>query len=221
MQSRRLESILLAGFLLGGALFTKEEGKIILGAHGLVAALSIIFGAPRTEYKRLCGHLGLYLLIAFVWVSPWLLFQQTIPVQEEQFRLPTLSAVRWQEIPTFCHTVFQNAVRFYNGAGLPKWNLLWPIVAVFLVVSKAPRSQPYKWLMAIFVLHATAVALVWLCTTDPLTLEANEAGWERYTLIMMPPVLLVFGKCVDEWWHIWRRPSEGARQIDNADIPQR
>jgi hypothetical protein len=37
-------------------------------------------------------------------------------------------------------------------------------------------------------LDAAAVSLIWLCTTDPSTLDANEFGWERDTLIMMPPV---------------------------------
>ena len=207
IQSRRMSSIVLSAFLIGGALFTKEEGKILFGAHALVAGLSIFIAAPRSEHKRLLGHLGLYLIIGFLWIIPWLIFQRTIPVGEEQFRPVTFSNIRWDQIPTLCHTVFQNAMRLYNGFGLPKWNFLWPIIVLFLVVSKAPRFYPYNCLVLVFILHASAVSLVWLCTTDSLTLEANEAGWERYTLIMMPPILLVFGKCLNKWWGRWQAPE--------------
>jgi hypothetical protein len=207
MQSRRLPSLLLAALLMGGAMFTKEEGKIIFVAHATAAALSIAVGRPSVERKKLFGHLLLYMLLAGVWILPWLLFQRTIPRWAWYFRPVTLSNLRWYEIPTFCFTIIRNALKLHNGVGLPKWNFLWPIVMVFLLVSKAPRSYPWNCALLVFVLHATGVTLVWLCSTDPLTLEANEFAWERFTLIMMPPLWLVFAKCVDEWWLVWKQPS--------------
>lgn len=204
MQSRRLASLLLAGFLLGGAMFTKEEGKIILVAHAFVAALSIFLAAAPSDRKRLFGHLALYLLVAGIWIFPWLVFQRTIAVGEDQFRPITFANIRWHEIPTLCYTAIQEMLIFYNTYGYPKWNIFWPVAILVIGLSKAPRSYPYYFLVVIFLLHAAGVGLAWLCTTDRCTLDGNEFGWERYALIMMPPVWLLFGKCVDEWWRIWK-----------------
>jgi hypothetical protein len=204
MKSRYLPSLILASVLIAGAMFTKEEGKIIFLAHLLVAGLSVFVGPSRSERKKLFGHLGLYVAVAALWVVPWLLFQRTVtPLSGDTYRPVTLGNIHWHEIPTFCQTVIQNAVRFYNGAGLPKWNLLWPIVVLTLAISRSTRSYPYNCLVGIFLLHAVGVALVLICADFPVTLQGNEFGFERYTLIMMPPLLLVFGRCLNEWWQVW------------------
>lgn len=207
MQSRRRPPLLLAAVLMGGAMFTKEEGKIVLVAHALAAALSILLGAPRAERRKLFGHLGLYLLVAGLWLSPWLLFQRTIPSWNQDFRPVRWDNFRWHEIPTWCHTIIQSASYQYNGVGLPKWNILWPIVVLLIAVSKAPRSYPYNCILAVFLLHLGGLSLVWLCSTVPLTLDGNEFGWERYTLVVSPPIWLLFAKCLEEWWRVWKAPS--------------
>jgi hypothetical protein len=221
MQSRRLSSLLFAAILMGGAMFTKEEGKIIFVAHTIAAGFSILIAAPAAERKKLFGHLALYLIVAGLWISPWLLFQRTIPRWAWYFRPVTPSNMRWLEIPTFVRTIIQNALKLYNGVGLPKWNFFWPIVVVLVLLSKAPRSYPWNCLVLVFIFHATGIALVWLCSTDPLTLDANEFGWERFTLIMMPPVWLLFARSIDEWWQTWKTPvlpKERVRKRNEARL---
>ena len=209
MKSRCLPSLILASVLIAGAMFTKEEGKIIFLAHLLVAGLSVFVDPSRSERKILFGHLGLYVLVAVLCVAPWLSFQRTIPTSGEVYRPVTIGNIHWHEIPAFFNTVLQNAVNFYNGVGLPKWNLFWPLVVLTLVISKTTRLYPYYCLIGTFLLHALGVALVLICADYPVTLKGNEFGFERYTLIMLPPMLLVFGRCLDEWWRIWRGLPEG------------
>jgi len=207
MQSRRLPSLLMAGFLIGGAMFTKEEGKIILVTHTVVIALSILMAAAPAERKKLFGHLGLYLLIAGIWILPWVIFQRSIPAGEDQFRAVTASNIRWSELPTLIHAIVgQNALHFYNTYGYPKWNIFWLMAVPYILFSRTTRSYPYGLLLLIFLLHAAAVLLIWLASTDPIKLDMNEFGWERYILIMMPPIWLLLGKCVDEWWAVWKSP---------------
>jgi hypothetical protein len=207
MQSRRLPSLLLAGFLIGGGMFTKEEGKIIFVAHAAVACLSILIAAAPGERTKLFGHLGLYLLIAGIWILPWLVFQRSIPAEEDQFRAVTPSNIRWSELPTLIHAIVrQNALVFYNSYGYPKWNIFWLMAVPYILCSRATRTYPYNLLLGIFLLHASAVLLIWLASTDPIALDVNEFGWERYLLIMMPPIWLLLGKCVDQWWGIWKSP---------------
>jgi hypothetical protein len=207
IQQRRRESILLAAVLMGGALFVKHEGQILFGVQVLVAAASILRGAPAGERRRLWGDLAWYIAIAVGMALPWLVYRSTIPKDAWQLGGEGFSRVRWEMLPTFLHTIVQNAVHWYNGVGLPKWNLLWPIIVLFVVLSKSPRQSPWIYLLVVFLLHAGAITLIHLASHVPLTL-AHEFALERYTLIMLPPLWLLLAKCADEWWTIWKAPQD-------------
>jgi len=188
-------------------MFTKEEGKVLLVAHTTVAGLSILIGPAPGERKKLFGQLGLYLVIAGLWIFPWLVFQHGIPAGEDQFRAITPANIRWAQLPTLIHAIVrQNALVFYNSYGYPKWNILWPMAVLFIILSRTTRTYLYNLLLVIFLLHAAAVLLIWLASTDPIKLDMNEFGWERYLLIMTPPIWLLLGKCVDEWLTVWKSP---------------
>ena len=207
IQRRRRESMLLAAVLMGGALFVKHEGQILAVVQVLVAAASILWGATAGQRRRLWGHLGWYIGIATVMALPWFAYRSTIPKDAWQLGGEGFSRVRWEMLPTFLHTIVQNAVHWYNGVGLPKWNLLWPTIVLFVILSKAPRQRPWIYLVVVFLLHAGAITLIHLASQVPLTL-AHEFALERYTLIMLPPLWLLLAKSVDEWWAIWKTPQD-------------
>jgi hypothetical protein len=205
MQHRRTDSILLAAVLMGGALFTKTEGVIIFGAHLCAALLSIFVGTQPTERKRLLGQFAVYFAIAAVMAAPWFVFRPSITLTDWAHAGTGLSTVRWGKIPTMIGIIFDNAVRFQNQVRLAKWHILWPLFAFATVVTyRQVGRPPWICLLVAFVLHASAVALVFLASRSPLTLQELEIGFERYTLIMLPPVWLLLGYEVNYFWGIWR-----------------
>jgi hypothetical protein len=208
MRHQRLAPMLLAGVLMGGAMFTKEEGRAAFVAQSCGVGLFIMTVWTSSRRTQIIGHFGAFMLIAGVWVLPWLLFRTTIPIWKEYFNPIGLFTLRWNNIPDWGIVVLANALHWYNGAGLPKWNLLWPIMVAFLVLSKAPWRRPWNCLMAIFFLHALAISVVWLCSTLPLVPGVNEFAYERNVLIMLPPLWLVLAQCADEWWAIWKAPQD-------------
>jgi hypothetical protein len=206
IQHRRRESILLAGFLLGGAMFTKQDGKVIFLAQMCVASASILVGSTRGERKKLIGHVALASLIAVVYIAPSLLYEHTIPFWDQYYRPLSLSTIRWRELPAFIQMQVQNLAGFFNDAGLPKWNFLWPIMALFVFTSRAPWRYPMNCVLAVFVLHAAGITIVLLAFTYAFRLSSWEFALERFTVIMLPPLWLLFANCVDEWWAIWKHP---------------
>ena len=147
-------------------------------------------------------------MVAGLLITPHLLFQRTLPPWTVHYHGITWANLRLRELPAFLWMIIQNALHFTNGVGLPKWNILWPLMLLLLVMSKSPRRYPWNSLVAMFILHAAAVSLVFLCITDPYVLGGFEFGFERYTLIMLQPLWLVFAKCVEEWWQLWKPAPE-------------
>jgi|ERR1017187_4418047 hypothetical protein len=213
MRHRRRGSILLAAVLMGGAMFTKEEGRLVFVAQCGGTALVILTLWKSAERRKLLGQWVAFVVIAGLWVLPWLLFRRTIHVWEQYFGPLGLSTLRWREIPNLWRVMLHNTLVFYNGVGLPKWNFLWPVVVLFLLASKAPRQAPWNFVMAILLLHVFGLSIVYLCSYLRLVPGENEFAYERNVLSMLPPVWLVLAQCVDEWWAVWKRP---ARQLDNA-----
>jgi len=207
IRSRRLESILLAAVLMGGALNTKHEGQILFGVQVLVAAATILWLAPRAERRRLCGHLGCYIGIAVAMFLPWLVYRSTIPKEAWQLGGEGFDRFRWEQLPTFLYAIGQNAVHWYNGVGLPKWNFLWTVIVLFVLLSKSTWRTPWVFLLIVYLVHASTIILIHLASHVELTL-GHEFALERYTLAMLPPLWLLLAKCVDEWWAVWESPRE-------------
>lgn len=184
----------------------KHEGQILFGVQVLVAAAVILRGTPRSERRRLCGHLGYYIGIAMVMFLPWLVYRSTIPKEAWQLGGEGFSRLRWEQLPTFLYAIGQNALHWYNGVGLPKWNLLWPVIVLFVLLSKSTWQTPWVWLLVVFLVHAGVIIMIHLASHVELTL-GHEFALERYTLAMLPPLWLLLAKCTDEWWAIWKRPQ--------------
>ena len=201
MRHRRVESVLLAGILMGGAMFAKEEGRGMFAAQMCAIALAAWFGADR---KRSLRDVAIFFGIGCVLILPWSLFHRTIPPWYQYFNPLGFHTLRWSQIGGWCKTVWDNATHFYNGAGLPKWNFLWPILAVLVLLSRSPRRSPWNYILLISILHAMAISVVWLCSTIEFTPGNNEFAYERNTLILLPPLWIVLAACVEEWWAAWR-----------------
>lgn len=211
MQTGHRDSLLLAAVLMAGALFTKTEGQVVFGAHLCTAAASVFVAARSHDRMRRLGQLVLYFIIPILLLAPWLLYRATLPWESLQVGGHVLgTGVRWDQIPTFLAAVTANAFHFYNQYNLPKWNVLWPMLLLFFFLSKSSRQFPWILLIGTFLVHAAGIAFVELISQEHLTLQAMEAGYERYTLIMLPPLWLVLGKCVSEWWSIWQTPPSPA-----------
>ena len=218
MQEGRRDFLILAGVLMGGALFTKTEGQVVFGAQLCMAAVSILVSVPRPDRKRRFGQLVVYAMIAVALVSPWLLYRSTLSHDAWMVGGRVLnSGIRWQEVPTLLVAIIGNAYHFYNQYGLPKWNILWVLMPLFLVFSRSSRQYPWLFLVGIFLLHGVCIMVVELMSKEILTLHQMEAAYERYVVIMLPPLWLVLGKCVDEWWTVWQ--SAAAPQAADISKP--
>jgi hypothetical protein len=205
IQSRRTDSIILAAFLMGGALFTKEEARIIFMAHLAVAGLSVLWAVPRARWWEHAKQLGIYIGLAGIMALPWFLFRRTIQDYQRSLSAIGFHTIRWDQIPTLLSTIVQTALHFQNSANLPKWNLLWPLIVITMLVNwRQVCRHPWTCLLAIWFLHACGVGLVFLASPDALTYPAVEVGFERYTLIMLPPLWLLLGLGLNRFWEIWK-----------------
>jgi len=206
LRERHKESLILAAVLMAGALFCKQEGQIEFAAHVAGAALSILIASRAGERKKLIGQLGLYLLIAGVLIAPWIIYRSTIPLAAWQMGGEATSKMRWDQAPVLLDAIIANCLHWYNGVGLPKWNIFWPLVGAFVLLSRSTRQYPWNCLLAIFIAHGAVVGLTFLCWAGKI--GDNEFGYERFTLIMLPPLWLVFAQCVQEWWSVWKIPAK-------------
>ncbi len=175
-----------------------RAGQFMRGHHGHRS------GSAAAGPQALVRPFGVVVAIAGLMAAPWLWYRSGIAKEAWQIGGQGFSRVRWEQLPTLLSTIVANALNFHNGVGLPKWNLLWPILIAFLVLSKSPRKYPWICLLGIFIFHGTAVICLHLASQLRLTLSAHEFALERYTLIMIPPLWVLLGICVDEWWHVWR-----------------
>lgn len=204
MQSRRTPSLLLAAVLMGGAMFTKQEGRIVFGASLCAAIASVMAGAPTAQRKKLFGHVAIYAFVALAWVSPWLIFQSDIKDHSWDFGGAGLSTVRWAETPALLKTIVANALVLKNQVNLPKWHILWPLFALSYIVSPALRRYPWVCLLLVFVLHAGGVGIVFLASHWAISLQGMEIAFERFAMVMLPPVWLILAKGADDCYARWR-----------------
>ncbi len=220
MNHQRRDSLWLSAFLMGGALFTKQEGQIIFAAL-LCAGGVYIFVAQRSNWKRLLGQLVVFAVIAVIWALPWLLFQRGIKDWSWDFSGVSLSAIRWGQIPALIQVLFANAVNWNNQVHLPKWNFLWPILVFCLLVNRSVWRAPWVCLLVVFVIHAIGISCVFLASRWDITLPALEIAMERFTFVMLTPLWLILAKCADDAWTIWKKlpASEVAPEIGNAHRP--
>jgi len=204
MATRRMPSLLLAAFLMGGAMFTKQEGKIIFIASVFGAVASVIAAAPAGRRKSLLGHIGVYTFLSLVWVLPWLIFQNGIKDYSWDFGGIGLSTVRWSQILALAKTIVANAIVLKNQVDLPKWHILWPLFVLSYAIAPALRRHPWGCLLLIFVLHAGAVGTVFLASRWTISLQSMEIAFERFTIVMLPPVWLILAKAADDSYAQWR-----------------
>jgi hypothetical protein len=205
MQHRRTDSILLAAVLMGGALFTKNEGVIIFGAHLCAAILSIFLAGQTAERKKFAAQLGIYFAVAAAMAAPWFWFRRTITVYDWAHSGTGIGTMRWGEISTLAGIIVDNALKFHNAVQLPKWNILWPIFVAATAFSFTKIARhPWICLLFAFLLHAGGVAAVFLASRAPLTFQNLEIGFERYTLIMLPPIWMLLAYEANHFWQIWR-----------------
>ena len=68
-------------------------------------------GAPG-ERKKLFGHLGLYLLIAGIWILPWLVFQRRFPLGRSNSAPCHLAIFAGRRLPTLIHAIVAERAAF-------------------------------------------------------------------------------------------------------------
>ena len=220
IQSRRTDSLVLAAFLMGGALFTKEEGRILFLAHLGVAGISVLWGTPRSQWLGHARQIGIYVGIAGVMALPWFVFRRTIVDYQVFTTSVDLRNIRWDQIPNLLSTIVQTAVNFRNSANLPKWNLLWPLMVLAVAVNwKQTFQAPWRYVFAVWFLHACGVGIVFLASPEPLVYPSLEVGFERYTLIMLPPLWLMLGLALNRFWELWKSDAAASRQTERAGPP--
>jgi hypothetical protein len=204
MRERRQDSLLLAAVLMGGALFAKTEGQVVFGAQFCAAILSVlVFADPHGRGKGV-RQVFLYLIVALLLYAPWLIYRSTLPHEAWMVGGRVMGhTIRWAGIPEFLKTITANAFPLYNQYGLPKWNLLWIILPLFFVLSKSTRQYPWMLLLVTFLIHAVGIMFVELMSQERLDLHSMEAAYERYTLVMLPPLWLLFARCLEEWRSFW------------------
>jgi 4-amino-4-deoxy-L-arabinose transferase-like glycosyltransferase len=207
MMSRRFDSLMLAAVLAGGAMFTKNEGVILLALYLGTASLSVLTQSPRTEWKRLFGHILMYALVASFLALPWFLFSHWHVTNWNAFsQHMSLSTVRWHEIPAMMSLHWANWIHFHNSVQLPKWNILWPLLLITMLLSKSPCRHPGYCLLLISLGQFVAFSLLYLAAPDALVLGSGmEFGTERETLVLLPPLWLLLAQCAEEHWTIWRQ----------------
>ncbi len=218
MNHRRRDSLWLSAFLMGGALFTKQEGKIVFVAL-LCAGCVYVFVAQRSNWKPLLGQLVMFAVIAVIWASPWLLFQRGIKDWSWDFSGVSFSAIRWSQIPSLVELLFANSIYWLNQVHLPKWNFLWPILAFCLIVNRSVWRCPWGCLLIVFFVHAVGISCVFLASRWEFTLSALEIAMERFEFVMLTPLWLILAKCADDAWEIWKKSpvSEAAPAIGDAN----
>lgn len=206
MRSRDFSSLMLAAFLMGGALFTKKEGIIIVVLHIAAAGLSVLVYSARTTWRRLFAQLAAYAAVAGLWALPWFWFERTHIVNWNAFTGKMgLHSIRWDELPAMMNMHVANWLHFYNSIRLPKWNLLWPLMLVTFLVSKSPRRHPGYCVLLIPVLQCAAFSLIYLAAGERIVMGSGmEFGTERETLLMLPPLWLLLALCAEEHWAVWR-----------------
>jgi hypothetical protein len=208
MRERRTDSLLLAGVLMGGAFFTKRETPMIFAAHVCAAVLSAIISPGSLRFKQLAGRLALYGAIAGAVALPWFLFQRNLRDLSWYSSNISFATIRWHDVPGMILYVLNDWIRFYNSVRLPKWSLFWPVLVLSIVLSRSIRQHPWSCLLVAYLVHLTGVLLTYAAGGEPLTLgTGTEYGWERETIVMLPALLLLLGKCADEQWRIWKDQS--------------
>jgi 4-amino-4-deoxy-L-arabinose transferase-like glycosyltransferase len=206
MQRRRTESLWLAALMMGGAMFTKQEGLVLLGSNFCAAILSVWLKPNGTGRGKLFARLVLYAAIALLWVLPWLVFQRQLPDWDLTFRGIGLGTLRWLQIPVLLRTIVENALRWHNQVQLPKWHILWPILALCIASTKSCWRHPWVCLLVVFVLHAAGVSIIFLASRWDVTFQNSEIAFERFAMVMLVPLWLVLANCIDEWWRVWNSP---------------
>ena len=209
IQNRRWDSIILAAILMGGALFTKEEGRIICIAHLVGAGLSVLWATQRARWREHAKQLGVYIGLAGIMVLPWELFRSKIVDYSWVQSSFSLSTIKWNLIPTLLSTIVKTALYFQNSANLPKWNILWPLILITVLANWRQMCRPpWNYLLGIYLLHACGVSLVFLSGPIALTYDSVQIGFERYTLIMLPPLWLLLSLGLNHCWEDWKANSD-------------
>lgn len=211
MQHReRTDSLWLAAVLMGGALFTKQEGKFILIAQFCAGMLSIWLLASAGQRKKLFGQLIAFGGLAVLWCLPWLLFEMGVQNLASDFGGRSLADFRWSELPVLLKTITLNALMFQNQANLPKWNIIWPIFVLAIVAFGIWRQPPWNCLLLVFLVHAGLIGGAFLISRVPLTMQTMEVAFERFTMVMMTPLWLILGKCTNDAWLEWKASTAGS-----------
>jgi 4-amino-4-deoxy-L-arabinose transferase-like glycosyltransferase len=208
MNTGSLDSILLAGFLMGGGLFLKREGVVIFVAYGCAAVLSAWVGRGWADRRQRFKQLLLFSLVAWGWALPWFIFGRRITNWNAFSGRVSIDTIRWNDLGGALLFILNGSWHFYNAIHLPKWNILWPAFALTVVVSKSAWRRPWNFIWVAYFLQSAAIILIYLASSGRIAPGTGEEfGLERETLQILPPLWLLLAKCADEQWRIWKTGS--------------
>ncbi|MFQ5749565.1 MAG: hypothetical protein ACE5H3_08935, partial [Planctomycetota bacterium] len=198
----------LAGVLLAGAVFTKNEGLALFG----VTTLALILGAPRSgarAWTATAAALGIAALLS----APWLIHRAALPAIDENYaQLFTLERAEYflthPERPEDAPTQVKNKLLENPPMRLPlilgffgtefvqpfHWGLLWILFGFCLPLGAAFRDGEARWLALLVLGGILLYALVMLVTTW-WVIQLHTTGIpERLLIHLAGPAAMLVGR---------------------------
>ena len=173
-------SLVLSSALCGLAVWTKQEGALLL----IFVPLLAIASSWRRGARGSAEALALSLLPGLLVMAPWYLFQRGVPITDDVYYPIDFGAARVMENLERVPVIVERYLREFTWWSV--WNLFWPLVAVAIVV--APRSllRNGGWpLLLLALLHFAAYFAVYVLD-DFLGVGAYEQKMEiTITRLMM------------------------------------
>jgi len=198
----------LAGVLLAGAVFTKNEGLALAG----VLALALLAGAPRSgtrAWKATAAALGIAALLS----APWLIHRAALPdIDENYAQLFTLERAKYflthPEKPENAPSQVKSELLEHPPMRLPlilgffgtefvrpfHWGLLWILFVFCLPLGGAFRDAEARWL-ALLVLGGLLLYALVMLVTNWWVIQLHTTGIpERLLLHLAGPAALLVGR---------------------------
>lgn len=185
----RIRSSLLAGFMLGAAFLTKQEG--VMWATAMAAALAGTMVLRRRwigwrSLSSVAWAFGIAMVCALVSVVS----RRGIP--NSPYVRPFAGALRWDWIVhTWTRIGFIVRFAFQKLGSVPVFGFVWPFVAVVFLALRRSRTAPvilFWRITAVLVAAAYCTAF----TITPLHLEYQlRTAFYRLTIHILPLFLLV------------------------------
>lgn len=186
LHTQNHRNLIVAGVMIAGAAFTKNEGMAI-AALGVVAVA--VMAISRREYKALTLHT----LVILLCVLPWLIYRQGFPQLNENY--PGRLSL---------DTLITNAARLSEiGVGFGKlflsfshWHWFWPLLLISVIFGGRALRAPATMVVAGMLLaHTFVYVLVFWIGSQPELAHMIATVGPRLSIQLSVPALLLLADC--------------------------